>query len=56
VEFYRHLQQDLGVDLKLWFCGYLWCFTQNDYTKVFHVLEELKAKGFAYKEYLPEEL
>jgi FAD-dependent oxidoreductase domain-containing protein 1 len=56
VEFYRHLQGDLGVDLKMRWCGYLWCFTQDAFGQVASVLEELKAKGFEYKEYLPQEL
>jgi glycine/D-amino acid oxidase-like deaminating enzyme len=56
VEFYKHLQADLGVDLKMRWCGYLWAFTQDAYRRVLPVLEELAAKGFEYKEYLPEEL
>ena len=56
VEFYKHLQEDLGVNLRMRWCGYLWAFTQDAYQQVLPVLEELKAKGFAYKEYLPEEL
>ena len=56
VEFYKHLQENEGVDLKMRWCGYLWCFTEDAYRQVLPVLEELKAKGFAYKEYLPEEL
>ena len=56
VEFYRHLQEDLGLDLKMRWCGYLWCFTQDAYGKMLPVLEELKAKWFEYKEYLSQEL
>jgi len=56
VEFYKHLQEAQGIDLKLRFCGYLWCFTEESYKQVFSVLGELKAKGLAYKEYLLEDL
>jgi glycine/D-amino acid oxidase-like deaminating enzyme len=56
VEFYRYLHAELGVDLKMRWCGYLWGFTEEAYRQVLPVLEELKAKGFEYKEYLPEDL
>jgi glycine/D-amino acid oxidase-like deaminating enzyme len=55
-EFYKHLQQEGGVDLKMRWCGYLWAFTRDTYQQIFPVLEQLKAKGFAYTEYQAEEL
>ena len=56
VEFYRHLHVELGVDLKMRWCGYLWGFTEDAYRQVLPDLETLKAKGFAYREYVPEDL
>lgn len=56
VEFYRHLQQDLGVDLKMRWCGYLWMFTEGEYLELFPVLKDLEIRGFGNQEYLPEEL
>ncbi len=56
IEFYRHLQEHAGVDLKMRWCGYLWCFTQQGYEQTLPALKELKAKGLIYKEYTPEEL
>jgi glycine/D-amino acid oxidase-like deaminating enzyme len=56
VEFYWHLQRDLRVDLKMRWCGYLWLFTETAFRQAQPVLETLKAKGFVYKEYLPEQL
>jgi glycine/D-amino acid oxidase-like deaminating enzyme len=56
VEFYKHLQEDLGVDLKMRWCGYLWGFTQDAYRQMLPVLQELRVKGFDFKECLPEEL
>ncbi len=56
VEFYKHLQADLGMDLKMRWCGYLWMFTQDAYQQALPALEKLSGKSFEYKEYSPEEL
>jgi FAD-dependent oxidoreductase domain-containing protein 1 len=56
VEFYRHLQEDLDIDLKLRQTGYLWLFDEEDYRKMNCVLEGLSRKGFKYEEYSEEEL
>jgi glycine/D-amino acid oxidase-like deaminating enzyme len=56
VEFYRHVQEELGLDLKMRWCGYLWCFTKQEYVQVLPVLKALAARGFEYKEYSPEVL
>jgi FAD-dependent oxidoreductase domain-containing protein 1 len=55
-EFYRHLQDDLRIDLKMRWCGYLWLLTQDSYQQLLPVLKELTAKGFEYKEYQTKEL
>jgi len=55
-EFYRHVQDDMHVDLKLRWAGYLWFFDEDDYRKMFPVLKELGAKGFQYREYDETEL
>jgi glycine/D-amino acid oxidase-like deaminating enzyme len=54
VEFYRDLQKDLEVDLKLRWCGYLWCFTEETYLKVRPVLRDLSNIGCEYREYEEE--
>jgi glycine/D-amino acid oxidase-like deaminating enzyme len=51
VEFYSHLQEDLKVDLKLLWVGYLWLLNEKSYEDVSPVLKGLSAKGFSYKEY-----
>jgi FAD-dependent oxidoreductase domain-containing protein 1 len=56
VEFYKHLQDDLGVDLKMRQCGYLWCFQEDAYLSLLPTLRDLAAKGFEYQEYSSEEL
>ena len=56
VEFYRHVQEDLKIDLKLKFVGYLWLLCEEEYKELLPVLTSLAKKGFAYKEYEEEEL
>jgi len=55
-EFYRHVQNDLHVDLKLRWAGYLWFFDEEGYRRMLPVLKELAARGFQYKEYDEAEL
>jgi FAD-dependent oxidoreductase domain-containing protein 1 len=50
-EFYKHVQSDLHVDLKLRWAGYLWFFDDDGYRKMLPVLKELGARGFQYQEY-----
>ena len=56
VEFYKHVQDDLSIDLKLRWAGYLWLFDEDGYHKTLPVLKDLTAKGFQYKEYDESEL
>jgi FAD-dependent oxidoreductase domain-containing protein 1 len=55
-EFYKYVQNDLRVDLKLRWTGYLWFFDDDGYRKTVQVLKELGAKGFQYEEYDDAEL
>jgi len=55
-EFYKHVHDDLGLDLKLRWAGYLWFFDEDGYRKMLPVLKDLAAKGFRYKEYDESEL
>lgn len=50
-EFYRHVQSDLRVDLKLRWAGYLWMFDEDGYRRMLPVLKELANRGFKYVEY-----
>ncbi len=55
-EFYKHVQENLGVDLKLQWTGYLWLFDENGYRKVLPTLKDLAAKGLQHVEYAESEL
>jgi len=56
VEFYKHIQDNLKLDLKQRWAGYLWLFDEDGYCEMLPVLKDLAAKGFQYKEYDGEEL
>jgi glycine/D-amino acid oxidase-like deaminating enzyme len=56
VEFYKHVQDGLGLDLKLRWAGYLWLFDEDGYRRMLPVLKDLAGKGFRYKEYEEDEL
>ncbi len=51
VEFYKHLQDDLGASMKIRWVGYLWLFDEEDYGRLLPVLRDLGSRGFEYKEY-----
>lgn len=55
-EFYKHVQNDLGFDLKLRWSGYLWLFDEEGYRKMLPVLKDLASKGFKYVEYDGDDL
>ncbi|MGA3191384.1 MAG: FAD-binding oxidoreductase [Candidatus Bathyarchaeia archaeon] len=55
-EFYRYVQDDLRIDLKLRWAGYLWFFDEEGYSRMLPVLKDLAEKGFQYTEYDEEEL
>jgi len=57
VEFYRHLQEDLSVDLKLQWLGYLWLLTEENYEEISLVFRDLSLKSdLKYIEYQSKEL
>lgn len=55
-EFYKHVQDDLKINLKLRWAGYLWMFDETGYRKMLPVLRDLASKGFGYSEYDGDEL
>jgi glycine/D-amino acid oxidase-like deaminating enzyme len=55
-EFYKHVQDDLKLDLKLRWTGYLWFFDKEGYGRMFPVLKDLSNRGFKYVEYDESEL
>lgn len=56
VEFYRYVQEKLGMDLKLRWTGYLWLFSDHDYRNVEPVLKSMADQGLEYKIYDEKEL
>ena len=56
VEFYRHVHEKLGVDLKLKWMGYLWLFSNEDYKGAEPVLKSMAESGLEYKIFDEKEL
>ncbi len=57
VEFYRHLQEDLDVDLKMQWLGYLWLLTEENYREMLPILKNLRREmDLKYEEYEEEYL
>ncbi|RJS81578.1 FAD-binding oxidoreductase [Candidatus Bathyarchaeota archaeon] len=46
VEFYKHLQENLKIDLKLQWTGYLWLLDEENWGNILPVLESLSEKGW----------
>lgn len=55
-EFYKHVQNDLKMNLKLRWSGYLWFFDEQGYARMLPVLKDLANRGFQYKEFDGKEL
>ncbi|RLI06598.1 FAD-binding oxidoreductase [Candidatus Bathyarchaeota archaeon] len=56
IEFYRHVQEELGHDLRMRFVGYLWLLTSERYEEVKPVLDRLAKRGVRYELYDGEHL
>ena len=51
INFYKHVQEDLGVDLQMDFFGYLFLFNKEDYKKREKVVRDIAKRGLKYKIY-----
>ncbi|MDH5448593.1 MAG: FAD-binding oxidoreductase [Candidatus Bathyarchaeota archaeon] len=56
VEFFKHVQNQLGVDLKLKWAGYLWLFSKEHYRIIEPILRSMAENGLGYEVYEEEEL
>jgi len=56
IEFYRHVQEDLGFDLKMKWIGYLWLLSSSEYRSLRPVLDEMSRRGLEYHIYEREHL
>lgn len=56
VEFFKYIQNQLGVNLKLKWAGYLWLFSKEDYRIMESVLKSMVENGLEYVVYEEEEL
>lgn len=56
IDFYKHLHENLGVNLKIRWIGYLWLFSEHEYKRLEPALKKLGGRGLEYKVYGKEEL
>ena len=56
IDFYTHLEKNLGYDLKLHFIGYLWLFSKEQYRSLAGAIEEIRSRGVEIRVYSREEL
>ncbi len=56
VEFFKHVQEERGVDLKIRWTGYLWLFSEESYNQIKGVLDTMSRLGLQYRLYDEKEL
>ena len=56
VEFFKHVQNQLSIDLKLKWAGYLWLFSKEHYRIIEPILKSMAENGLGYEVYEEEEL
>lgn len=57
VEFYRHIQEDIGIELGLQWLGYLWLLDGANYRETVQVFKKLeKTLNLEYREYGEKDL
>ena len=56
IDFYRHVQNDLGYDLGIEMLGYLWLLSKRQYDSLEAVFGHMKKKGIELKTYETEDL
>jgi len=49
LDFYSHVQQDLGFNLDLSFVGYLWLLTDEEFRRLGGVVDSVKSEGVQVK-------
>jgi len=49
LEFYSHVQQDLGFNLDLSFVGYLWLLTDEEFRRLGGLVDSVKSEGVQVK-------
>ena len=56
IDWFKHLENDLGYDLKLHFIGYLWLFSETQYKSVEHALTQIEKRGTTIRVFNKEDL
>ncbi len=56
IDYFFHMEEELGFNLKMEAIGYLWLFSEEQYEKIRPAVEGLKAKGVELEVYNREEI
>ncbi len=56
IDWFRHMEGDLGHDVNLHFIGYLWLFSEAQYSRLGNALETIERRGTEIRTYAPEDL
>lgn len=56
IDFFFHMEEELGYNLKMEAIGYLWLFSEEQYEKIRLAVEGLKARGVELEVYTREEI
>jgi len=56
VEFFQHVQEEQGINLKIRWTGYLWLFSEESYRQVKNSLENMSKLGLEYQIYEESEI
>ena len=56
IDWFTHMQEELGYDIKLSFIGYLWLFSEEQHRRVRTAIDRMKKRGVALRELSKEEL
>lgn len=56
IDFYKHIQKEFSLDLKVNWTGYLWLFCEEDFADFKPILKEMESRGLRYQIYSENEL
>jgi FAD-dependent oxidoreductase domain-containing protein 1 len=45
IDFFFHMEEEMGYDLKMELIGYMWLFSEDQYAEIHEAIEEMKNRG-----------
>jgi glycine/D-amino acid oxidase-like deaminating enzyme len=56
IDFFLHMEKEMGYDLKIEPIGYMWLFSEEQYNEVLDAIEEMKKRGIELVVYNKEQI